>query len=195
MNVTAPQYLLLSETHSDQSSRAGGWSFVLERMDGTGRIEVADHEPDVRGERLKLLAVVRGLESLEQPSRVTLITPNRFIGRGIRYGISAWKENNWQWERFGSMTNIKNADLWQRVDRARLIHDVDCRVWNFGRFLSAKSASSVLRLKDIKSEPIVKSYRHSKRYSVQVPSWTELAASVANRIIPLNNTQQAYSCA
>ena len=78
MSITAPHYLLLSDTQSDHSDQAGGWSFVLERVDGSGRIEVADQEPDIRGERLQLLAIVRGLEALEQPSKVTLITPSRF---------------------------------------------------------------------------------------------------------------------
>ncbi len=193
MSITAPHYLLFSETQSDQSNQAGGWSFVLKRMDSPGRIEVADQEPDVRGERLKLLAVIRGLEALERPASVTLITPSRFIGRALRSGISTWKDNNWQWERFGAMTEIKNADLWKRLDRARQIHTIDCRVWNFGKLL--RMAAPSFDEPATARQPVIKSYKdRAKNRRLQIPSWTEFAASMANQIIN-PSTQQAYGCA
>ncbi len=135
MSIAAPHYLLLSETQTDPEHLAGRWRFVLEELDGSGRIEAGDMEPGVRGERLQLLAVVRGLEALEQPSKVTLITPSRYVGRGIRNNLTVWRENDWHWERFGEMTPIKNSDLWRRVDRAAQFHQIDCRIWNFSRLL------------------------------------------------------------
>jgi hypothetical protein len=58
---------------------------------------------------------------------VTLVTANGSIRRGLRFGLDNWRDNQWQWERFGKMTPIKNFDLWQRVDRALQFHEVDCR--------------------------------------------------------------------
>ncbi len=137
MKSTAPHYLLFSESQSETNEAPGGcWRFVLECVDGAGRIEVADNEPGVTGERLQLLAVVRGLEALEQPSRVTLITASRYVGRGIRNGLAAWRDNDWVWERFGELVPIKNRDLWRRVDRAMKFHHVECRVWQFGSELA-----------------------------------------------------------
>ena len=81
-------------------------------------LDVHDEEADASDERLALLAVVRGLEALPEPSRVTLVTTSGWIRRGLRFGLDNWRDNQWQWERFGRMTPIKNADLWQRVDRA-----------------------------------------------------------------------------
>jgi ribonuclease HI len=132
--TTAPHFLLLTQTHStaDSADRGGTWRFVLEEMGSSERIEVTEHEPGLWGERLQLLAVVRGLEALEQPSRVTLITPSRFVGNGIRRGISLWKENGWQWENFDQMSSIKNCDLWRRVDQAMQFHQITCRIWDFG---------------------------------------------------------------
>ena len=74
---------------------------------------------------------VRGLEALEQPSRVTVVTPSRYVSRGFLFGLEEWRENGWRWERFGEMTAIKNRDLWQRIDRAMQYHQVECRVWRF----------------------------------------------------------------
>ncbi len=81
MKVATPHYLLFSE--SCRKSPQGQWRFVLQLIDGTEQFEAADAEPDARGERLELLAVVRGLEALAQPSRVTLVTPSRYVNVGL----------------------------------------------------------------------------------------------------------------
>ena len=189
MSIAAPRYLLFSDTQKDESDSAGGWSFVLEPLDGPGRIEVADQEPEVRGERLKLLAVIRGLEALEQPSHVTIITPSRFIGRGIRSGLSYWRENDWQWERFGVMKPVKNADLWQRIERASQFHQIDCRVWNFQRIFNG-----IERISNQWAGPIIRGNGPATTNSQNLYSWTDIATAVADRIIPLE-TQQVYGCA
>lgn len=133
IDQTAPHYLLLTQAQSnpDSASQGGVWRFVLEQVGSSNRIEVSEEEPGVWGERLQLLAVVRGLEALEQPSRVTLITPSRFVGNGVRRGISEWRENGWQWERFGQLTAVKHCELWKRVDQALQFHQINCRVWEF----------------------------------------------------------------
>lgn len=119
-----------SRLAEDGDERQGGcWEFLLEAADGSSRLEVTEREELGSGPRLELLAVVRGLEALDQPSRVTLITNSRYVRQGLRFGLPHWRENHWHWERFGRMVPVRNADLWQRLDRAMEIHDVACRTW------------------------------------------------------------------
>ena len=125
MNAAAPHYLLFSG--SSGRSEPGQWRFMLRTMDGSEQIAAEEVEPDTHGERLELLAVVRGLEALDQPSRVTLVTPSRYVRQGIRNGLGEWRVNGWRWERFGEMVPVKNRDLWQRVDRALRFHKLECR--------------------------------------------------------------------
>jgi ribonuclease HI len=126
--IAAPHFLLFSESRR-RSAKAPpcDWRFVLQSVDGSSRLEATDAEPAVRGERLELLAVVRGLEALDQPSRVTLVTPSKYVTRGLSYGLPDWRENDWNWEHHGQMVPIKNRDLWQRLDRALAFHRVQCR--------------------------------------------------------------------
>ncbi len=140
MTVSTPHYLLFSESNTPRTAEAscvrrghasGRWRFVLETVDGRTRFEATDEELESEEGRLALLAVVRGLEALEQPSRVTVVTPSRYVSRGFLFGLEEWRENGWRWERFGEMTPIKNRDLWQRIDRAMKYHQVECRVWRF----------------------------------------------------------------
>jgi len=133
MKQAAPHYMLFTEAKSSSHPDGLGnrWRFVLEEIGTTNRFEEGDEEPGFHGERLQLLAVVRGLEALEQPSRVTLITPSKHVGRGIRSSLTHWRENDWHWERFGTMTLINDHDLWKRIDHAMQIHQINCRIWQF----------------------------------------------------------------
>jgi ribonuclease HI len=131
MTASVPHYLLFSEARASGRAqvRGGRWHFVLEPVEGGEKIEAADAEIQFPGERLELLAVIRGLEALEQPSRVTLVTPSRYVLHGLKYGLHEWRENDWQWERFGETEPVTNGDLWQRLDHALRFHQVDCRPW------------------------------------------------------------------
>jgi ribonuclease HI len=126
MTRAAPHYLLFARGTAD---RDGAWSFVLQAADGSESITAADSEPEAKGERLELLAVVRGLESLDQPSRVTIITSGRYVQAGIAYGLDEWRSNDWMWESYGQMVPVKNQDLWQRLDRAMRFHRLEVRRW------------------------------------------------------------------
>ena len=132
MSVTKPHYLLFCEGNLCQqgqnlAAERGRWRFVLEHLETGERIEATDSETISHPDRTALLAVLRGLEALEQPSRVTMITTNRYVARGLQYGLVEWRENDYCWEHFGSVQPIRNADLWKRVDATLKFHEVRCR--------------------------------------------------------------------
>lgn len=121
--IPLPEYLLLIDTVGDEP---GEWRFVLQVVGGEVELDITDVEPDARGERLELLTVVRGLEALDQPSRVSVLTSSRYVRNGIELGLPHWRAKGWMWESFGRLERIKHADLWQRLDRAASIHEVHC---------------------------------------------------------------------
>lgn len=132
MSVTKPHYLLFCEGNLCQqgqnlAAERGRWRFVLEHLETGERVEATDSESISHPDRTALLAVLRGLEALEQPSRVTMITTNRYVARGLQYGLAEWRENDYCWEHFGSVQPIRNADLWKRVDATLKFHEVRCR--------------------------------------------------------------------
>jgi ribonuclease HI len=129
MIASTTQDLLVLEANCRRES--GQWRFSLRNNDGSRGFEATDVEPNVRGDRLDLLTVVRALESLDQPSRVTLLGCSQYVWQGMHYGLAEWRENGWCWEFFGQMVPVKNGDLWQRLDRALQYHDVQCRQRRF----------------------------------------------------------------
>ncbi len=124
--ISTPHFHLFAEARNT-AELASAWHFTLQAVDGSLHLDVVEEEPEAPTERLELLAVVRGLEALDQPSRVTLLTPSRHVFRGLRDGLPLWRESGWMWESFGQMTPIKHEDLWRRVDHALSYHRVQCR--------------------------------------------------------------------
>jgi ribonuclease HI len=128
MQATSDHYLLYTEATRSAGS-APHWKFMLQSVVGDVQLSADDSELNSRTSRLQLLAVVRGLEAIDRPARVTLLTGSRYVSHGIRRQLSQWREDNWQWERFGEFVSIRDKDLWQRVDRALQIHQVECSDW------------------------------------------------------------------
>lgn len=134
MIPTWPRYLLFTETIQSGrslSQRSPGWRFMLHDIDSQQTVSASDFEPNVCGERLELMAAVRGLEALDGPSQVTLVTASNYVRRGIARGLKQWKANNWKWERFGRVVTVKDCDLWQRIDQALEFHQITSRGWRF----------------------------------------------------------------
>jgi ribonuclease HI len=128
MPVDRPHYLLFAEaTNITESDRQ--WRFVLQPIGSGERVSADDVESDISGDRLELLAAVRGLEALEQPSRVTLLSRSKYVRRGISHDMNQWRDSGWRWERFGRLVPVRDHDLWQRLDRALTIHEVACWPW------------------------------------------------------------------
>ena len=176
MRTPKPHFLLFSESGaSPDSSEAhvGHWRFRLESVDGPDKLEAAEDEPNLDEQRLELLAVVRGLEALDQPSRVTLVTSSRYVSRGLRFGLDAWRGNDWKWESYGKMTPVSDRDLWRRVDRALQYHTVECRTW---RFDAAHDTDS-------NAAPGVIHFPQSARQRSETPNETPGPAPIRRRLI------------
>ncbi len=120
--LTLPRFQLTLQV--GRGGVPNAWRFVLRPADGHRVMAIEDREPDLFGEQLELLALVRGLEALDQPSAVTVFGCSRYVRHGVVHGLPEWRDTGWRWERFGQLVPIKGAELWRRVDRALQIHQL-----------------------------------------------------------------------
>lgn len=97
----------------------GGWGVLL-RWNGQER-ELSGGEAETTNNRMELMAAIQGLESLKRPCRVILTTDSQYVRKGITEWMVNWKRNGWK---TASKKPVKNAGLWQRLDRARQRHEV-----------------------------------------------------------------------
>ena len=114
----------LVELYTDGACRGnpgpGGWG-VLMRYGGHEKT-LHGGEPDTTNNRMELMAAIRGLEALNRPCRVRLTTDSQYVMKGVTEWMANWKRNGWK---TAARKPVKNADLWQRLDRALARHQVE----------------------------------------------------------------------
>ncbi len=93
---------------------AGGWGAILRY--GSAEKEINGGDTNTTNNRMELMAAIMALESLKHPSTVVLYTDSKYVKDGITKWIFNWKKKNWK--------NVKNPDLWQRLDRATTPHTI-----------------------------------------------------------------------
>jgi ribonuclease HI len=94
----------------------GGWGFVL-RHPATGKeMEQSGAERETTNNRMELMAVIVGLETLKRPCAVELFTDSVYVGKGISEWMPKWKRNGWRRKDGNSYKPVKNVDLWKRLD-------------------------------------------------------------------------------
>lgn len=100
----------------------GGYGIV---MSGGGfRREISGAEPATTNNRMEMLAAIRALEELRQPSSVVLYTDSVYLRDGITKWIHGWLAKGWK---TSTGSPVKNIDLWQRLHEQDGIHRVDWR--------------------------------------------------------------------
>lgn len=203
MTSPKPHFLLFCDGNTpasgeNKASQRGRWRFVLENVETGERSEATDLEIGCAPDRCALISVLRGLESLEQPSRVTLITTSRYVSRGLQYGLIEWRDNDFSWEHFGAVQPIRNADIWKRIDRTLAYHQVQCR-WMAQEEASPNSEESTMsESEETPVEPegspmAAMPESHSVAVSTRTGRRTSSTGSVSTRSkLPTNKEQRVF---
>ena len=97
----------------------GGWGAILES--GARRKELTGGEELTTNNRMELMAAIVALEALKTPSEVDLYTDSNYLRGGITSWIKGWKKNGW---RTADRKPVKNAELWERLEKAAARHKV-----------------------------------------------------------------------
>ncbi len=100
----------------------GGWAFIL-RHSSTGKeMEKSGGERLTTNNRMELMAVVKGLETLTRPTSVELLTDSVYVGKGLTEWMPKWKANGWKRREGTKLVEVKNEDLWRELDRLIATH-------------------------------------------------------------------------
>ena len=102
----------------------GGWGALL-RMAGKER-ELSGGELATTNNRMEMMAAIAGLEALQRPCKVRLVTDSKYVMDGATRWIKGWKKNGWKTA--DKKTPVKNIELWQRLELALQPHEVH---WNW----------------------------------------------------------------
>lgn len=100
----------------------GGWGAILRY--GEKQKELCGGLALTTNNQMELIAAIEALNALKQPCAVILTTDSVYVRDGITKWMPGWKRNGW---RTADKKPVKNLELWQALDAARLPHEVDWR--------------------------------------------------------------------
>lgn len=98
----------------------GGWGAYL--LFGKHEKELYGYEENTTNNRMELMAAIRALEALNRSCDVDLTTDSQYVRQGITEWLDGWKNRGWK---TAAKKDVKNKDLWQRLDKAVANHRVD----------------------------------------------------------------------
>jgi ribonuclease HI len=103
----------------------GGWGAILRYKETEKTLSGA--EAHTTNNRMELMAAIAALESLKRPCRANVTTDSQYVRQGITEWITNWKRRGWK---TADRKPVKNVDLWQRLDEAASVHQVE---WHWVR--------------------------------------------------------------
>lgn len=98
----------------------GGYAAIVTPPGGIS-FEICGHESPTTNNRMELMAVIRGLEHTAEGDTVVVLSDSQYVVRGAMSWLCGWKRKGW---RTSTKADVKNKDLWLRVDELMLARTV-----------------------------------------------------------------------
>ncbi len=116
--------------YTDGSARGnpdgpGGYGVILHYVDTKGVLHESTKSAGYKkttNNRMELMGVIAGLESLNRPCEVEVISDSKYVTEAFNQNwIDNWQKNNW---RKSDKKPVLNVDLWKRLLKAKEGHNV-----------------------------------------------------------------------
>lgn len=103
----------------------GGYGAVLQYTDPSGKLHEREYSAGYKkttNNRMELMAVIVGLEALNRPCDVEVISDSKYVTDAFnQHWIDGWLKRGWK---NSNKEPVKNIDLWKRLLKAKEPHNV-----------------------------------------------------------------------
>lgn len=111
MNKELKQIELYSDGACSGNPGPGGWGALLRFKDIEK--ELSGGEKETTNNRMELMGVISGLESLKEPCNVKIFTDSKYIADAfLKSWLDSWQKNGWK---TAAKKPVKNRELWERL--------------------------------------------------------------------------------
>ncbi|MBM7856021.1 ribonuclease HI [Desulfohalotomaculum tongense] len=113
--------------------------------------EISGAYDNTTNNRMEIMAVIKALEALKRPCRVTLYTDSRYLVDAMTKGwVERWQARNWMRNK---TERAKNVDLWVKLLELVKVHQLEW-VWVKGHADNElNNRADELAVKAIKEKP------------------------------------------
>ena len=126
-----PSIELFTDGGCSPNPGPGGWAFILRPVGGDAEMSL-EHAGAVRhstNNRMELMAVIRGLLSLDRPCRVRIVSDSEYVIKGLTEWIDGWKR-----AKYKLLHTIRQQDVSQ--DSYECVYQEEDEMGNRGISLS-----------------------------------------------------------
>ena len=89
----------------------GGWGVLIKNSKTLKELKGVQQQ--TTNNRMELIAVIKGLKSIQENADIEITTDSMYVNNGINQWIDNWKNNGWK---TAAKKPVKNKDLWQELD-------------------------------------------------------------------------------
>ena len=89
----------------------GGWGVLIKNSKILHELKGVQQQ--TTNNRMELIAVIEGLNSIQENAHIEITTDSMYVNNGINQWIDNWKNNGWK---TAAKKPVKNKDLWQELD-------------------------------------------------------------------------------
>jgi ribonuclease HI len=115
-----PTFLLFTDGACLGNPGPGGWAYILRSSDGSEMIG-SGGDPDTTNQRMEVTAVLRALESLEEPSAIEIHADSQYVTKGLTQWMDGWIAKGWK---NAQKKTVANQDLWRPLSELREKHNI-----------------------------------------------------------------------
>ncbi len=72
--------------------------------------------------QMELQALIEGLQSLQRPTRVHVVTDSNYLKQGLTEWIQNWKRRGWKRKTSNGLKPVKNVEQWKQLDALTQMH-------------------------------------------------------------------------
>lgn len=120
-----PEVILYTDGACSGNPGPGGWAFVMRHLPTGKELEKSGGEPETTNNRMELQAVVEGLAALKRETSVRVVSDSAYVLNGLQSWLKNWKRNGWRRRDKNGWAEVKNLDLWKRLDELVSAHRVE----------------------------------------------------------------------
>ncbi len=121
MSESLPAVTIYTDGGCRPNPGPGGWGAVLLHP-GRDPVELSGGKSEATNNRMEMVAAIEALGALDGPHRVELFTDSTYLKKGVTEWLAKWRAKGWK---TAGKKDVKNRDLWEELDKALAIHEVD----------------------------------------------------------------------
>ena len=119
-----PEVILFTDGACSGNPGPGGWAYILRHL-GTGKNkEASGADLTTTNNQMELMAVIQGLQTLQRPTVVKVVTDSSYVEKGLSEWMHRWKNNHWRRKTSSGYKAVKNVEFWQELDRLDRLHTI-----------------------------------------------------------------------